>query len=313
VGEHQPPHRAHDEGEAPFSAGVLDVRDPLPEELRDPSFPSAVRGYERRSVDQYVQRINRVIAELQISGSPSAAVRHALDRVGEQTSGILRRARETAEEITKTAGEEADEVTSRAKAAAGEITAAAQQQAGEIADQARAQADEIVAAARARADEIVAHATDEADETLAEARRSADANTRTAEEGIARLRATVAAVAEERRRVLDQVRELTARLEAAVAAAEPGMSEHTVAMYMLERNERAERAWEELARVIGDAQVSRPDETGIFEIRLEAADQEQALQRVWDAVALAGADDHIVFAEHPELPEHWRPRSAAPR
>ena len=84
----------------------MDVRDPLPEELRDPSFPAAVRGYDRRAVDAYIQNINRVVAELQVSGSPAAAVRQALDRVGEQTSGILRRARETAEEITRTAGEE---------------------------------------------------------------------------------------------------------------------------------------------------------------------------------------------------------------
>jgi hypothetical protein len=40
--------------------------------------------------------------------------------------------------------------------------------------------------------------------------------------------------------------------------------------------------------------------------------EEQALQRVWDAIAAAGADDHIVFAEHPELPEHRRVRSSAP-
>jgi hypothetical protein len=91
------------------------------------------------------------------------------------------------------------------------------------------------------------------------------------------------------------------------------MSEQAVGMYMLERNEAAERAREDLKRALGGATVGTPDETGVFEIRLEADDQEQALQRVWDAIAAAGADDHIVFAEHPELPEHWRPRSSAPR
>src|SRR5919199_850433 len=65
-----------------------------PPELRDPTFSSAVRGYDRHEVDRYVERVNGLIAELQISGSPRAAVRHALDRVGEQTSGILQRARE---------------------------------------------------------------------------------------------------------------------------------------------------------------------------------------------------------------------------
>jgi hypothetical protein len=45
---------------------------------------------------------------------------------------------------------------------------------------------------------------------------------------------------------------------------------------------------------------------------LEADDLEDALTRVWDAVAASGTDDHIVFLEHPELPEHWRHRSGRP-
>ena len=45
----------------------------------------------------------------------------------------------------------------------------------------------------------------------------------------------------------------------------------------------------------------------------EADDLEEALQAVWDAVAAAGADDHVVFLEHPDLPEHWRHRSGSPQ
>jgi hypothetical protein len=86
------------------------------------------------------------------------------------------------------------------------------------------------------------------------------------------------------------------------------LSEHAIGMYMLERSSRAEQAREDLARALGDATIGEPDETGTFEVRFEAADQEQALQRVWDAMAEAGADDHITFAEHPDLPEHWRLR-----
>jgi hypothetical protein len=91
------------------------------------------------------------------------------------------------------------------------------------------------------------------------------------------------------------------------------VSEHVVGMYMPERNEAAERARQDLANALGGATVGAPDETGVFEIRLDADDQEQALQKVWDAIAAAGADDYIVFAEHPELPEHWRARSSSPR
>jgi hypothetical protein len=72
---------------------------------------------------------------------------------------------------------------------------------------------------------------------------------------------------------------------------------------------RDQEARAELAAVLTDAEISEPDDIGVFEITLEAEDQEDALQRVWDAVAASGTDDHIVFLEHPELPEHWRPRS----
>ena len=68
----------------------------------------------------------------------------------------------------------------------------------------------------------------------------------------------------------------------------------------------------ELSAVLPDAQISEPDDVGVIEIALEAEDQEHALQRVWDAVAESGTDDHIAFLEHPNLPEHWRPRSARP-
>ena len=230
MGEHEPPHPAH-EGSPPRGR-LVDVRDPLPDELRDPSFPAAVRGYDRRAVDAYVERINGVIAELQVSGSPAAAVRHALDRVGEQTSGILQRARETAEEITSSAREEAEETTARAKAEARDITSAAERQAGEAIERASGEADTIVADARANADQILARASEQSDETLLQARLNAEAQTRRVQEEVAALReraetelralqADIAAVTDERGRVLDEVRRLSARLETVVAEVEP--------------------------------------------------------------------------------------------
>jgi hypothetical protein len=50
----------------------------------------------------------------------------------------------------------------------------------------------------------------------------------------------------------------------------------------------------------------------VFEIALDATDREDALRQVWNAVAASGTDDHILFLEHPDLPEHWRPRSGQP-
>lgn len=68
----------------------------------------------------------------------------------------------------------------------------------------------------------------------------------------------------------------------------------------------------QLAAALAGAEVGEPDETGVFEVALDAEDREQAFERVWDGVAASGTDDHIVFLEHPELPEHWRFRSASP-
>jgi hypothetical protein len=71
---------------------------------------------------------------------------------------------------------------------------------------------------------------------------------------------------------------------------------------------------ERLAEALADdAVVRQPDELGVFEIELDAEDQEGALMKVWNAVAASGTDDHILFLEHPELPEHWRPKSGSPR
>jgi DivIVA domain-containing protein len=212
--------------------GLTDVRDSLPENIRDPSFPAAVRGYDRRAVDAYVERVNTLIAELQVSGSPRAAVRHALDRVGEQTSGILQHARETAEEITTSAGEEAEETTARAKAEAHDITTGAQRQASDTISHATAEADELVASARTEADGILVRAKDQSETTLARARIEAEARTRQVDEEIASLRddaearmrslqADIAAISDERHTLLADIRRIAARLEAVVAEAEP--------------------------------------------------------------------------------------------
>jgi hypothetical protein len=75
---------------------------------------------------------------------------------------------------------------------------------------------------------------------------------------------------------------------------------------------RDRRAHEELAAALPGAEVGEPDDLGVFEVTIEADDREEVLRRVWDAVAASGTDDHVVFLEHPALPEHWRRHSAPP-
>jgi DivIVA domain-containing protein len=240
-------HQASPDGE---SAAISPVAVHVPGDVRDVAFHTAVRGYERREVDRYVQRVNRVIAELEIARSPESAVRHALDRVGVQTSGILERARETAEEMIHTARGEAEEATERARAEGREMVAAAREETEKILADAEAQARERVeqgerelgacrdtaaetreqaeadlAAASSRADEVLAKANGEAEKIVARADAAAIERRAREQEWLDQLRAQANqevdalgaerdVIAEERRRMVEEIHELAARLDA---------------------------------------------------------------------------------------------------
>ncbi len=106
-------------------------------------FPIVLRGYDRLAVDAYVRRTSQLVAELQVTHSPDAAVRRALERVGEQVSGILQRAHETAEQITtqsrseaedrlQVARREAEDQLQVARREAKQVTAGAEQRVREL-------------------------------------------------------------------------------------------------------------------------------------------------------------------------------------
>ena len=92
-----------------------------PLELAPAEFPTAMRGYDREAVDEYVRYTERLVAELQAVRSPESAVRRALVRAGSQISGVLRRAHETAAEITAKSRSEAEDRLERARAEADEL------------------------------------------------------------------------------------------------------------------------------------------------------------------------------------------------
>lgn len=82
---------------------------------------------------------------------------------------------------------------------------------------------------------------------------------------------------------------------------------YAVALQCLDRGTPCADARKRFADQLGIA-VPEPDDVGIFEVQVEAADFDGALQKAWDAMAAAGADDHLAFAEHPDVPEHWKAR-----
>jgi DivIVA domain-containing protein len=135
--------------------------DKMPTELRDVSFPIAVRGYERHAVDAYVERVNRVVAELDVGSSPQA-VRHALDRAGEQIGGVLQHARQTAEQIAAEALAEAEATTAKARTDAEQIMEGVELQARELRGRSKQQADEMLARAREQAAELTRRAEEQA-------------------------------------------------------------------------------------------------------------------------------------------------------
>ena len=115
---------------AAHPAGVVPqpppVRDDEIAALREPEFPVALRGYDREVVDAYVSLVQRVISGFEANRSPKAAIRSALDQVGEETSGILERAHETADGITARSRAQASERVEAAEEEAREIVAAAE-------------------------------------------------------------------------------------------------------------------------------------------------------------------------------------------
>jgi DivIVA domain-containing protein len=202
----------------------------VPQDILDVSFPVAVRGYDRRAVDSYTKRVNRAIAELKVSASPPAAVRHALDQAGQQVHGLLQSARETAEEITASARQEAEESIERAKAQAADLIVNSSAEADRVRAEAdallanaRTEAGDTVAKANAAAEELAAEAKRDAEQMLEQARIDAEESVRRLQEELATLReqaetrmgdlqAETEAVWAERGQLLDGIRELAGDL-----------------------------------------------------------------------------------------------------
>jgi DivIVA domain-containing protein len=206
----------------PRSRGSASERARLARAVRDVDFPVALRGYDRDAVDRYVEEVNRVIAELEVSASPESAVRHALEEVTDETRGILERAHETAEEITARSRARADDRL---------------QQGVREADQVRAQATR-------EADETREAADREAKELRERAERDANELRETAEREVQQLRETAERLTQELRETTErEARELTD-----TAARESQHMRVTAERQVAEMQGRAEARVQELDR-----------------------------------------------------------------
>jgi cell division septum initiation protein DivIVA len=97
-----------------------------PEEPARRRFPTSIHGYDRDAVEDYIDglehEIGQMAAKLSAQRSPTSAVQAEIDRVGEETSAILRVAHEQAAEITRRARVEAERCVSDAAANAVSMT-----------------------------------------------------------------------------------------------------------------------------------------------------------------------------------------------
>jgi DivIVA domain-containing protein len=187
----------------------------VPAEIRSIAFPVAVRGYDRLAVDAYVTRVNRVIAELEATQSPQSAIERALERTEEERSGILEQARETAVEITEAAQHEAEEMTAQARAEAVDIVV----NASDEADRTKAEADEYSAKAVTEGERILANSRTVAADRLRRTEEEIAALQDEAETWMRAFRIDTNVIWAERRDLLDDLRDIAARLQQAASHA----------------------------------------------------------------------------------------------
>jgi hypothetical protein len=101
------------------------------------------------------------------------------------------------------------------------------------------------------------------------------------------------------------------------------MTIHQVTLQVLNPDQHTgESTLSELARSL-EAEVGAPDEGGMFDLRLEADSREAAIERVVDAIAAAGLDQHFTFPPttgtdyrplgHRGVPADERPSEDEPR
>lgn len=134
--------------------------------LREPEFPLAVRGYERRAVDEYVAELVELVEDLEGRQLRERVVQRALDEVGEETAGILQRAHEMADELAARSRAQAEGRLQRAEREAELAKAEADKYAEQVVVDTRRlweQRQQLIEELRRLADEVLAAADDAAE------------------------------------------------------------------------------------------------------------------------------------------------------
>jgi DivIVA domain-containing protein len=189
--------------------------------IRNATFPSSRRGYDKHEVEKFLARLADWLETGGGDESRSDAVKRELERVGERTGAILSQAEDSAQQIRAEAEEEARTTINEANAAAEKARSEADTYATQTRTEADTHAEETRTtveaesnATRARIEREVGEALDEAH---AKARRIVEEGTRRRED----IESVIADLVRRRDEVLGEVDELSARLDAAVGQYRP--------------------------------------------------------------------------------------------
>src|SRR5262245_17733482 len=189
--------------------------------IRNATFPTGRRGYEKREVEKFLARLADWLETGAGDESRSDVVKRELEKVGQRTGAILAQAEESAQQIRGEAEEEARGTVNTANMEATETRTEADNYAHETrtsadvhAQQTRQAADEVLATAEANAQ---AQARERIEDAEAQARRIVEEGIRRRED----IEAVIADLVRRRNDVLADTDELTGKLAAAVSQHRP--------------------------------------------------------------------------------------------
>jgi DivIVA domain-containing protein len=189
--------------------------------IRNATFPSARRGYDKHEVEKFLARLADWLETGAGDESRSDVVKRELEKVGERTGAILAQAEESAQQIRGEAEDEARGTVNAANMEAAETRGAADTYAGET----RASADSYARQTREQAEQDATSSKVVADQQARETIEAAQAQARRLiEEGTQRREDTEAVIADLVRRrndVLADTEELAGKLRAAVSQHRP--------------------------------------------------------------------------------------------
>ncbi len=222
--------------------------------LEQVQFPQAVRGYDRVAVDRYVDDVRALVAELEASSSPDAAVQRAIEEISDETRDVLLRAQQSAQEITTRARDRAEALLERTERETSEARATteretsearatterevsdlratarheveqlwntAQHEVSELRANAQREVEELRATAQREVEDLWATAQREASELRATARRETDELIAAAESRVRELNDSADRLLAERRRLLENMESVSSQLSS-IASAEAG-------------------------------------------------------------------------------------------